>query len=317
MSLVLSELPSSLSSYARTYQKQILSAILLSDLSFQRYFGTTINTNDEVVMTELVMGDLLQPGGKDTFNPTNAGTFKARIGKVRPCKADLTFSPTLIQNLWKSYLGLIDGGRIKTDTMPFEAFLFAKIVEKVKENLHLKAVFKGRLNSAGTNPENTMNGLVTLIELAGGNGEIPAANIAANPAAFTEANAGDQFKAVLNKVSDTYYDTPMVCIASPFAKRCYDAWYQRTNGNLPYNLEYKKTFLEGTQIELISEPGLSGTNHVIITPKDNLVWLTDNNSSLENLVVEKEKRNIHLMLDFQASADFALGQLIWTNIQPD
>lgn len=315
----MSKLPTKLGTYAQTNNKKILTAILLAGLTFKGYFGNTLVTNDEVPLTELVMNDVLQPGGKDDFNPTEAGKFYARIGKVRACKADVTFTPTRIKSMWQSYIGMIDGKEISESEIPFQAFIFAKIIEKLKENLHLKAVFKGVYNPAGTSPGDTMNGLIRLIALArandvgGGVKEIPAGNCTA-ATTITDANAGDVLNALLDKVDDAYYDTPMVCIVSPRTARAYNNWYQQTHGALPYNTEFKKTFLEGTQIEIVAEAGLSGTDHVIITPKENLFWLVDNESKLDNVVVEKSKRNIDLMIDFNAAPDFGIGKLIWTNI---
>lgn len=314
----LSQLPAKLGTYAQTNLKQLLSAILLKDLSFMNYFGNTLVTNDEVPIMQLVMNSVLQPGAKDAFNPTGAGVFKARIGKVRPCKVDLTFSPSRIEAMWKSYIGMIDGGKIDAAVIPFEAFIILKVIEKVKEDLQLRAVFKGVLNGAGTTPADTMDGLIKLIQAAGTSGEIPGANIAAAPGGITESNAGDKFKAVFDKVAatnDAYFAVPMVCAASPNNVRKYNIWYQTTYGALPYNKEFNKTYLDGTLVELTSEPGLSGTDHIFITPKDNLFWLVDNQGKQEQVTVEKEKRNIHFLMDFNAAPDFGMGQLIWTNIQ--
>lgn len=307
----LSALPAKLGTYALANYKQILTKILQDDLRFLKYFGNTIPTNDELPLLELVMTSLLQPGGKDTFNAKKAGDFKARIGKVRPCKADVTWTPTVIKAMWQSYIGQIDGGKIDPSKIPFEAYLIAKVISKVKNELHMSAVFKGVLNSSGTAPADTMNGLVTLIA----NADLPSDNIADAPDPFDASNVGDQLKAVLELVDDTYYDMPMVCLVAPKVARFYNEWYKTTTGATPYNTEYKKTFLEGTMIEIVSEPGLSGTDHVIITPSENLFWLVDDSANMERVIVEKEKRNIHVMMDFNASPEIGLGELVWTNIQ--
>jgi hypothetical protein len=307
----LSALPAKLGTYALSNYKEILTGILQDDLSFLKYFGNVIPTNDELPLAQLTMNTLLQPGGKDAFNAKQAGEFKARIGKVRACKADVSWAPSVIKAMWQSYLGQIDGGKIDPATIPFEAFLIAKVIAKVKQELHYLAVYKGVLNAGGTAPADTMNGLVKLIATAA----LPAGNIAAAPGTITAANAGDKLKLVLECVDDTYYDLPMVCIVSPKVARFYNAWYQTTYGSLPYNTEYKKTFLEGTMIEIVSEPGLSGTNHIIITPKENLFWLVDDSANMERVIVEKEKRNIHVMMDFNASPEIGMGEIVWTNIQ--
>src|SRR5215217_1569738 len=83
-----------LKDYALGNGSPILTKLLISGLSFMAYMQLMIG-NDEVPLSSLTMADILQPGGKDTFSPTaSAFGFKSRIGKVRPCKVDLTFLPT-------------------------------------------------------------------------------------------------------------------------------------------------------------------------------------------------------------------------------
>lgn len=315
--LNMSELSSKLGTYAQTNLKEIFSTMLSDKLSFMQYFGNLLHGPDEVPLVSLIMEDILQPGQKNGFNPKEGAKFKDRIAKVRPCKVDLTFGPERIANLWKSYIGMISGGRIDPYKIPFEQFIFAKVVSKAKDNLQKKAVFKGVYNKPGEDPSDTMDGLIRLIQKAGHSGEIPAGNIVAATPAITDSNAVDVVKAVYNAIlsnNEELAESPLVCLMSPKNYNHYNECYLQTYASSNYNTEFKKRTLNQENVELISEVGLSGTNHIIITPKENLFWLTDG-QSMDNIIVEKEKRNIHLLMDFGACPDFAIGEYIFTNIQ--
>ncbi len=309
-------LPEKLKGYALSNNTSILTKLMIDGMAFLSYVQLLIG-NDEIPLTELVVGELLQPGGKDTFSPKGKLDFKARIGKVRPCKVDLTFMQSDINRIWKSYLGEIaKATATKGDvySLPFEAFFMQTIIAKVQEDLRLKAAFKGKLNAAGTAAADTMTGWLEILKVMIIDGEVPAGNIFAG-APITSANAIDQFKGVKKLISDAYRDQPMICLAAPSKIEAYFEDYQTTHGSLPYNTEFKKNTLEGSNIIFQPEPGMSGSNRIIITPQRNMFWLADNLAGTNSIIIEREKRNIHVLMDFECSPDFGVGGLIWTNDQ--
>lgn len=298
-------------------ESQILTRLLVDGMGFTDRMQLLLG-NDEIPLAELVMGDILQPGGKDAFNPiANALRFKARIGKVRPCKVDLQLTPSKIQQFYKTWLG---NKAKSTPTSPYdiplEAFIMGKIVEKMKENLRLYAAFKGVYNPAGTAPADTMNGLWTLRAASLGTGEIPAINVVAG-APITKANAVDQFENVAEKVIThaAYSATKMIALCSPAARYNYFRAYRTENQALPYNNGFDKLYIDGSQIEIVAEPGLQGSNGIMITPESNLFFLADDTQRMDSIIVEYALRNINILIDFQCAVDFGIGDLIWTNDQ--
>jgi hypothetical protein len=273
--------------------------------------------NDEYPLTELQLNDVIQPGNVDTFSPTtNASQFKARIGKVRPVKVDLQFKPTQVQGLWKTYLGEIQQ-RASKDAydLPFEGFLMDRIIAKAKENIRLKAMFKGIYNAAGTTPASTMDGIIKLISAAKADGSIPNSQIATLGSAISASNAVDMFEKIVDIVPSQYKQADLVCVADPLMIQYYFRDYRSSFGALPYNTVFKKNMIDGTTIELVPEPGLAGTDLVIITPRYNMTWLVDEEAKMDNIIVEKALRNINVILDFNCAPDFGIAGEMWMNDQ--
>jgi hypothetical protein len=315
-SLDISALPAKLEDYAMKDRDQILTKTLVDGMGFTEYFELLTGVTDEVPLTELVVGNILQPGNKDTFDPQNNKVqFKARVGKVRPMKVDLQFKNTQINAIYKSYLGKVAGGHIDPYKVPFEKFIFDRIIAQTKHDIRMKALFSGVYNAAGTAPVDTVNGIFKIVadEITGGG--IPGGNVSAG-AAITDANALDQIRLIVDLVYNNpdYMDVPMVALVSPRVMKAYNRDYQATYGSLPYNTEFQKRVLDDApNITLIPEPGMGTSNRVIITPQQNLFWLVDDEGAIDNITIEKEKRNINIMMDFNCAPEVGITDIIWTN----
>jgi hypothetical protein len=304
-------LPSKLKDYTVKEQAKLLSRILISGLSFLDYMELFDEVTDELPLTEMFVDSVLQPGGKDTFTPKGSANFKARMGKVRSCKVDFKLTPTQITAMWKSYVGKINKStRESVYDVPFQQFIVDKITEKLKNDLQLAAVFKGVYNPEGTGAADVFDGILAKLKVAG---VLPAGNIAAGTA-MSDANAIAQFEKVADLVPAEYVNEDLVAIVNPNFAKYYNRDYRNTYGaNTNAKDGFTKTKLEGTNIEIISEPGLAGTNGLIITPRNNAVWLCDSMRKTDAFIIEKSQRNIELMVDFEAASDVAIAELVWTN----
>jgi len=310
-----SQLPAKLRDYSLSDESQILTRLLVDGMGFTDRMQLLLG-NDEILLAELVLGNILQPGGKDGFNPTaNALRWKARIGKVRDCKVDLQLTPTKIAQFYRTWLGNVAKSKPESPyDIPFQEFLMTKIVEKLKENLRLLAAFKGVYKADGTDPQDTMDGLLTLRAAALTSGEIAAANVVAG-APIVKANAVDQFEKVAEKVitHPAYSATKMIALCSPAARYNYFRGYRTENQALPYNDGFNKLYIDGSNIEIVAEPGMQGSNAIFITPETNLFFLADDTQRMDSIIIEYALRNINIMIDFKCAVDFGIGDLIWTN----
>lgn len=306
----LSALPSKMKDYALKMQAALLARILISDMSFLTYCQLYDQVQDELPLTEIFVDSVLQPGSKDDFTPKGTASFKARIGKVRSCKVDFRFKPSQITAMWKSYLGQINAStRGNVYDVPFEQHIYECIIKRLKNELQVKAFFKGVYDPTTQNPENVFDGILTKLKVAG---TVPAGNIYAG-APITQANAVDQLEAVSDKVPSEYLQEDLVCIVEPRTELLYDRAYRAEFPSLQYNKEFDKKKIEGTNIELVSDPGLAGTGAVLITPRNNFAWLCDSMKKADAFLLERRQRNIELMIDFEAAPEIAIAELVWMN----
>ncbi len=276
-------------------------------------YMTSIPGTDEVVLSEIAIESVLQPGGKDTFNPkAGAVKFKTRKGKVRQAKVDVQFSHTKIVQLYKSYLGQVKGGSLDPETFPFEEVVMNQIIARAQSDLRVKALFNGIYNAAGTNPEDVMDGLRSQVLAAIVASEVPAGNIIDAPA-ITSANGVEVFETLVDTIPSEYLYSDLICLVPRAIKTAYERNFRNEYGKFTRS-ESEKSFIEDTQIEFVVEPGLDGFTRPIITPRKNLVYLYDDEGAMNNVDVDygKRTRDIAVMMDFQAGAGIGIAELIWT-----
>lgn len=274
--------------------------------------------NDEVVLTELYLESVLQSGATGTFSPTNnVFKIKPKKAKVKPCKVDLLFTEQKILSLYKSWYGQVRGGKIDRTTYPFEQWVIEHVLKRVSTDLRQKALVNGTRNDAGTTPEQVMDGLFVKLAAARASGAIGASQIATINA-ITTLNAVAEFEKMVDKIPTEYFYSDLVCISPLSFKRAYERNYRKEWGTLPYNAGYNKQEIEGTTIEFLVEPGMLTTGLTafespIITTRENLAWLYDDESAQTRLEFDygKRDRSLAYVMDFQIGFDWAMDSLFW------
>ncbi|WP_299576660.1 hypothetical protein [uncultured Sunxiuqinia sp.] len=160
------------------------------------------------------------------------------------------------------------------ENIEFNKAVLTLMMRKISGGLN-KSIFNATRNAAGKTTGTLFNGLDTITTA-----DITAAKIAVaknNLYEFTEAitanNAVDNLKAVYRACSDEL-KSEMTKMVLPQA--LYDAYtddYQQTVGATPYNREFKKTFLEGSdrRCELVPLVGKKAAPYLQITTKENML----------------------------------------------
>lgn len=274
-----------------------------------------MQASDEVVLTNLEVGDVAQPGGKSTFNPTNnAVNFKPRKGKVRQTKVDLQFTHPQIIALYKSYMGQVRAKRIDPQVLPFEEYITARVIAKFNENIRVQTLFAGVYNTAGTSPLDVADGIRTQFLAAIADGSIPAANII-DTAILSPTNTVSETEKIIGGIPDAEFYGELVCLCSRQFKTNYELDYRTRWGTLPYNQGQLKPNIVGTNIPFVVEPGMSGFARPIFTPKGNIVYLYDDLNGADTLAVDyaKRTRDIAWVMDAQVGAGIAVAERVWSN----
>lgn len=305
-----SGLPARLQSYSTRDADTLLSQILITDQSFLNYMGLLVDVQDEQALTQMFVDSVLQPGNKDTFTPKGTVGFKNRIGKVRACKIDFKLTPKQITSMWKGYLGRIaKSKRGEVYDVPFQQYIMDMIAKKGKEEIHLEAVFKGVFREDSTKANRVFDGILPLLSDAN---IVPAGNIFDGDP-VTQSNAIDQLEGLADKVPSHLVNTDLVLLCEPTIAKFYNRDYRNTYGGNTNNTGgFNHTTLDGTNITIVPEPGLASTGGMMITPKENLVWLTGQLNKQDAFTIEKAERVVKIMADFEASADMAIAEYVWT-----
>jgi hypothetical protein len=306
-----SGLGSKIASYTLREAGALLTTILITDQSFLNYMELYPDVTDQLALTQMFVTSVLQPGGKDTFDPKGTVGFKNRIGQVRACKIDYSLTPTTINAMWKGYLGRIaKSTRGNVYDVPFQQYIIDKLAERAKEEMHLDAVFKGVYNADKKTANRVFNGLLPLMSQAG----VIASKQIYTGAPITQSNAIDQLEGIADLVPSHLINKDLVMLVEPTTAKYYNRDYRATYGTKQDYQGFTHTTLDGTNITIVPEPGLADTGGIICTLRNNLVWMTGPLGGGPNsFVIEKHRRNVDIMADFEAAPDFAIAEYVWTN----
>ena len=280
-------------------------------------YAAELDTPNEVVLTNVYAAGAWQPGGKKTasgkvFNPTaDAVALTPRVAKVEHVAMTFLFEQAVLVLLKKSYLSGVRANSINADEIPFGQYLLNNLMMKAKEELRL-AYFQAIHNAEGTAYTALFDGYRKQILDAIVSGDIPAGNVI--DTAVISATTG---VAVMEDIVDgipTKYLNSLVCLCSRQAKRFYEKDYRTRYGTLPYNNGMTKSFIDGSGIEFMVEPGLDGFDRPLFVPRNNFVRLYDSSDNA-NLTIDYDarERDIAVVVDGQAGCGFANGEHIWTN----
>lgn len=148
------------------------------------------------------------------------------------------------------------------------------MMRKISGGLN-KSIFNGVRNAAGKTTSTLFNGFdkIALTEVTAGNITVAKGNRYDFAAAITANNAVDSLKAAYRACSDEL-KAEMTKMIIPQA--IYDAYvddYQTTVGSVPYNQQFEKTFLEGSdrRCELVPLVGKKDAPYLQITTKENML----------------------------------------------
>jgi hypothetical protein len=148
------------------------------------------------------------------------------------------------------------------------------MMRKISGGLN-KGIFNAVRNGAGKTTATLFNGFdtITAADIVANKITVSLGNRFDFTAAITAANAVDSLKSYYRAASDELKEesTKLILPQTIYDYYCED--YQATVGAAPYNTEFKKTFLEGSdrRCELVPLVGKKDAPHLQITTKDNML----------------------------------------------
>lgn len=295
-SIDITELATKLGDYFREHRDVLVSETLLSD-DFRDRFEVMDGVGDEVPLPNLSITSIVKPANPLTFSPTsNALKFGARTLKVRGMKIDLQLVPEVLMKTWLGKLKKPDD----ILQMPFEAFVMNYIMEKAREDIYLNAIYSGVYNAAGTTPGATMNGYKKIIA-----DEITATNITpVVTGAISSTNIIDKVEQTYDALGEAYKGKPSEMKAAPVLFDWYNRRYRGEHGanNNYEGMKRGRVLIDGTNCELVREPALAGSQRLICTPKENMVWGSNSKDFVFDF--QKFERTIKVLGDFKGGVEF-------------
>jgi hypothetical protein len=304
---------------------KIWSDLYVSMMGIGSYIDVYQDVEDQLPLIKLNVSDPNQPGNRSSFAPkNNVLNFTDRILQVKNCEISLQFKQAEIEAMKRSYVNrmarMMGQGSNAGDvySMPFEEYMLMEVIKRSADQVRKEALYGGVLNATGTTSDTLFDGYLAYITVLVAATAIPAANVFAG-AAISASTALAQFEGVKNKLMATRPDlakADMVFIAAPENWDFYSQNYRSSFGALNYNLDFVKSRLDGLPTtELINEIGLVGSDRLILTPRYNLVLGTNSMSATENLIIEKEKRDLNVLGDWKMGVNIVDPSLVWTNDQ--
>lgn len=180
------------------------------------------------------------------------------------------------------------GNNGNLDKHPLELQILALVAKNISKKLAV-AIFQGERNGATLNSTNAVfdgfdhitSDEITATNISAGNGNYEEVD------PITSSNALDILMSAWEGSEDELKAVPTKLFI-PFATyHAYNRDFASTYGANPYNVQYKKTFLEGTDglCELVPMTGKAGSSYMHLTTKENCRVGFDMMSDAESMIV--------------------------------
>ena len=188
-------------------------------------------------------------------------------------------------------------------------------IPKIHEDLEMKAYYTGKYKAptakTANKPEDVMDGLKSCIQKGV---DADKSHVLTDIGALSKTTVFDQVEAAIDQISDVYQGTEMlVCMAPVFAR----AYLRDKRSQGFYDITSAKQIdlgIDFSPSRVCPLPSMGSCTDLFITPKANLLHITDKTMNKETFKIEESKRTVSLLTDWQEGVGIALDELVWTNI---
>ncbi|MDR1454608.1 MAG: hypothetical protein LBJ01_03055 [Tannerella sp.] len=222
------------------------------------------------------------PDRKNTSTDIKGRTLEVFLGSVIK-----EFDPN---DAWQSIYGsmTLHGDGLKN--VPVEKAILAAEIKSISAKMNA-ALFSAVRDDAGTTSAKLFNGFDTIAgaDITAGNISAAKGNLAALAAAISSSNAVDSLKGFYRGASDELQSVKTKMFISKSIYNNYVDDYQQTVGAVPYNTQFQKTFLEGSNdlCELVALPNKKSSPYIQLTTKGNMLVGMGGGNDLERLDVDR------------------------------
>ena len=169
-------------------------------------------------------------------------------------------------------------------------------------NLH---IWNAKRNDTGDKTADLFDGFDTITqkEIAAGTIDTTEGNFMQLSQAIDESNATDILMSIYESADDILQGVPTKMFVPVSVYRAYNKDYLASFGNVVYNTQFKKTYLEGTDnlCELVPLVSKKGSPYIHLTTKSNMIYGYGDGLDSEKIAIEKHHE---FLLSFVATMFF-------------
>ena len=169
-------------------------------------------------------------------------------------------------------------------------------------NLH---IWSAKRNDTGTKTQDLFDGFDTITqkEIDAGTIGTTQGNFMQLSQAIDESNATDILMSIYESADDILQGIPTKMFVPVSVYRAYNKDYLASFGNVVYNTQFKKTYLEGTDnlCELVPLVSKKGSPFIHLTTKSNMIYGYGDGLDSEKIAIEKHHE---FLLSFVATMFF-------------
>jgi hypothetical protein len=298
-----------LGAYYRQNRAAILSKMYLAE-DARKYFNVLSGVQDEYVMTEMEIQEMMQPY-QSGWTPKGEATFKPETIKVRGVKVDFPFTPKALEASW---IGYLKTNGSSPEEYPFVQFIYEKIVEKVAREVSscaINGVYAAPTPGTAGAANTSFNGILKVVTDA-----ITATKISPITTGVIDAsNIVTKVETVVDGLPNEFKGQDLVMLMSPTLRTWY---FRKLRGDFGANADYKagNEFVDFTNVQILSPRYMNSSQRLIVTKRENLLLLEDGVNEEDNMLVQANRRQLEVMMDFKRAVGFGIiSGYVWANDQ--
>lgn len=280
-----------------------------------RHFTPYAGVIGRLVLEADDVADIIKRWSCDFSADADLLTRKPVIVESHLQKAEMQFCP---KKDFYTYKGQQVKTKMNAADYPYAKWAMDKMAEKIKTQMEFQQLFTGDQDAVGSNAGDMFNGLLTIIadDLADVSPELtPVAS-----GVLASATIVDQIEQMDDAIDEQYKTTEMGMFVSPEVFKMYRRKYRSLAGFHPLNQDTDKMDeiqIDGSTTSLISCPGMTGSQRIILTPKSNIYYAFDDPTDAEGFEFEQDHRNLDVWCDHWFGAGFLLvdSDVLYVNDQ--
>ncbi len=261
----------SLPDYVEQNRMPLLSKVIFGGRTIEKMAKQT-GIKTKAAINYLNTDPVFQEGQGCGFSPKGTATLTQREIETGIIKVNMDFCPDTLLGKWAEYNVYIKATR---DKLPFEEYIVRDIIGNINKKME-KAVWQGDTTSSDT----TLSHFDGLLKIAGAESTVNKVAIAANTSAYAA------IQTVYMAIPEEVLDKRARIFVAPalfrqFTQEMVEKNYYHYSGAQERNV--REFVFPGTDVEVVSTPGLAGTQKILAASYENMFYGCDAVNDKEEL----------------------------------